>query len=168
MSKENLHRHKAFEKIKELAESIDFVLMATNLGHQPMHVVPMSTKKVDAQANIWFLSGKDSDHNRFIRQDQQVHLFYSNPSDMEFLHLYGEAQVVDDRDLLQELYQKTDDSWFKGPDDPNLSAIRVTPVSAYYWDTRYNKLVTLFKMGIGAITGEEQDISTEGSLELEQ
>jgi general stress protein 26 len=167
MSKENLHRQKAYDKIKELAESIDFVLLASNLGKQPMHVVPMSTKKVDAQGNIWFLSGKDSEHNRFIRNDHQVHLFYSKPSDMEFLHLYGEARVVDDRQVLQELYEKTDDSWFNGPEDPNLSAIRVEPLSAYYWDTRYNKLVTLFKMGIGAITGEEQDISAEGSLELE-
>lgn len=85
---------------------------------------------------------------------------------MEFLHLYGKASIIQDKKVPEERYVKTDDSWFKGPGDPDLSALRIDPDFAYYWDTRYNTIVSLFKMGVGAIIRNSQDISKEGSLKL--
>jgi general stress protein 26 len=41
---------------------------------------------------------------------------------MEFISIYGEASVVTDRSILEELYDKKDDAWFTGVDDPNLTA----------------------------------------------
>lgn len=43
----NLYDKEAISKVKEMAEPIDFTMMATNLSQQPIHAIPMSTKKVD-------------------------------------------------------------------------------------------------------------------------
>ena len=166
MSITNLYDKKAQEKIKDIAEDIDFTMLATNLGHKPFHAVPMSTKKVDEEGNIWFLSGKDSTHNQHISNDKYTELIYSDPSDMTFMNLFCEASIIEDKNILKELYGKTDDNWFDGVDDPNLSALKLTPLEAYYWEPKDNKLVTLFKMGVGAITGDRQDLGEHGNLDL--
>lgn len=166
MSTKNLSKKEADAKLKELVESIDFCMMATNLSSKPLHIVPMSTKKIDGEEGIWFLSGKDSDHNQNIVADSEVQLIYSMPSKMEFLNLYGRATIKTDRLILEELYDASDDSWFDGVDDPNLTAICFKPSHAYYWDTKDNQLVSLLKMGYGAVTGQKVDVGEEGKLNM--
>lgn len=166
MSRKDLNREEAISKLKELAESIDFTMMTTDLSQPPFHSIPMSTKKVDEDGNIWFLSGKDSEHNAHIVEEERALLTYGNKSSMEFLSVYGQANIVHDKNIIKELYGKADDAWFDGVDDPNVTAIQIKPSDVNYWDPKSNKLVSLIKMGIGAITGNEQDISETGKLNV--
>ena len=71
MSTKNLYSTEAKEKIKKMAESIDYAMMATDLKSQPFHAVPMSTKEVDDDGNIWFLSNKNSTHNQHIEKENK-------------------------------------------------------------------------------------------------
>lgn len=164
MSTEHLYNDDAKKKIKEMAEDIDFTMMATNLKQTPLHMIPMSTKKVDEQGNIWFLSNKNSTHNQNLMMDANLHLIYSDKSDMQFLNVYGMATITTDRTIIDELYGKADDAWFDGKDDPNITAISVKPKEAFYWDPKNNKLVSLVKMGVGAITGNQPDTMDFGKL----
>ena len=166
MATKNLSNTNAIEKLKEMATSIDFALMATKLDYLPLHSIPMSTKKVDSEGNIWFLSGKDSKHNSNINKDAKVQLFYSKTMAMEFLTVYGKAEIVEDQIIIDDLYQSSDDNWFNGKTDPNISAIKVTPKDAHYWDTKDNMFVSLFKMGVGTLTGEKKDLSEQGDLKV--
>jgi general stress protein 26 len=166
MSKNNLYDSAAIEKLKELAEGIDFAMLATNLKSHPLHAIPMSTKKVDEQGLIWFLSGQDSTHNQNIARDPKVQLFYAQPNSMQFLNVFGEATITKDKSVLKQLYGKSDDAWFKGIDDPNLTAISVRPIEAFYWDPKNNRLVTLAKMAISALTGSEPDMMDQGKLKV--
>lgn len=164
MSRENLYNDDAKKKIKEMAEDIDFNMMATNLKTTPLHMVPMSTKKVDEQGNIWFLSNKTSTHNQNLNTDNHLHLIYADKSSMQFLNIYGTATISTDRKIIDELYGKTDDAWFEGKDDPNITAISVKPTEAFYWDPKNNKLITLVKMGVAAISGDQPDTMDVGKL----
>lgn len=164
MSKDNLYNDEAKIKVKEMAESMDFAMFATNLKQLPLHMIPMSTKKVDELGNIWFLSNKNSTHNKNIQSDSNVHLIYVDKGSMQFLNVYGTATITTDRSIIDDLYGKSDDAWFDGKDDPNITAISVKPTESYYWDPKNNKLVALVKMGIGAITGNEPDLMDVGKL----
>lgn len=166
MSTENLNQEKAQDKLKELIDDIGVAMMVTALGKKPLNAIPMTTKKVDKQGNIWFLSLKTSEHNSNITQFKEVQLLYSDPSDMEYVSVYGLGEITTDRKVLEELYDKTSDNWFENIDDPNLTAIKVTPQQAYYWDTKTNKYITLYKLGLGALTGDKQDIGKKGKLNL--
>ncbi|RTY90622.1 pyridoxamine 5'-phosphate oxidase family protein [Flavobacterium sp. GT3R68] len=166
MSTKNLYSEEAKEKIKELAVGIDFAIMVTKLGNKPSHMVPMSTKKVDDNGDIWFLSGKDSHHNSNLAIDNDMHLLYADKSAMRFLNVYGKGFISTDINMIKELYQSSDDAWFEGVNDPNLTAIRVQPLHAFYWDPKDNKLVTLLKMGVAAVTGKEPDLMNEGELRV--
>ena len=159
MSRKDFTKEQAIAKLKELAENIDFTLMSTDLSQPPFHIIPMSTKKVDTEGNIWFLSGKNSQHNQHIEEEERTLLTYSDKSAMEFLTVYGAAKIITDKETCAALYGKADDMWFDGVDDPNLSAIKIMPSDVHYWDTKNGKFVALLKMGIAAITGDEPDIS---------
>ncbi|PNW29129.1 pyridoxamine 5'-phosphate oxidase family protein [Formosa algae] len=166
MSNENLYKDQAKLKIKDMAEDIDFTMMATNLKELPLHMIPMSTKKVDDDGVIWFLSNKNSTHNRNISIDSNVHLIYADKSDMQFLNVYGKASITKDKTVIESLYSKADDMWFEGKDDPNITAISITPKEAFYWDPKHNKLVTLVKLGVSALSGEKPDTMDYGKLKL--
>ncbi len=166
MSSQNLSNRDAIAKLKEMAESIDFAMLCSDLTAQPFHAIPMSTKEVDDQGHIWFLSGQDSTHNANIQNDGKVELLYSDPGSMQFLNVFGKAVICKDREILNNLYGSTDDSWFDGIDDPNLTAIEVTPLQAHYWDTKGNKLVALLKMGWGGVTGDQPDLAQHGDLNV--
>lgn len=166
MSTKNLYSNEAKEKIKQLAESIDFTMLVTNLKSQPFHTVPMSTKEVDNDGNVWFLSNKDSIHNAHIEREKKAHLIYADKGSFEFLSIYGRATIGFDRDRIKDLYGKGDDAWFDGVNDPNITTIKIEPEDAHYWDTKNGKVVSLLKMVGGAITGNEPDLGVEGELKI--
>ena len=166
MSTTNLYDENAKKKIKGIAEDVDFCMMATNLTVQPLSVIPMSTKEVDSDGAIWFLSNKDSDHNADIISDPTTQLLYSGTSEMKFLSVYGTSEIIHDRDTIAKLYSSADNAWFDGKDDPNITAIKFKPSEAAYWSNDGNKLVTLFKLAKAAVTGENQDIGTSGKLSV--
>lgn len=166
MSKKNLFDTEAKRKLKELAESIDYTMFISGLKMQPSHTIPMSTKEVDDQGNIWFLSNRNSVHNTNIEKDKNVHLVYADNSDYQFLSVYGAASISTDRNRIKDLYGSGDDAWFDGVDDPNITAISIRPVEVNYWDTKNGKVISLLKQAAGAITGDEPDLGVEGKLEI--
>lgn len=166
MSTKNMKKEEAQAKLKKLVEDIKFAMMISGLDKKPLNAIPMTTKKVDDQGNIWFLSAKNSDHNQNIAAQNKVQLLYSDPSEMEFISIFGTAEIVLDKNSLKDLYDKSSDVWFSGLDDPNLSAIKFDPQEAYYWDSKSNKYITLFKLGVAALTGKGKDIGERGNLEL--
>lgn len=166
MSTENLSNKNAAEKIKAIVNSVDFAMMETNLGGRPSHIIPMSTKKVDDKGRIWFISNANSQHNKNIETNKESQLIYSNPSSMEFMTLYGKSWIMRDSKIIDEIYSKPDDAWFEGKNDPLVTAICFEPLDGQYWDTKHGALVSLFKVGVGLITGKEQDLGTTGSLKV--
>lgn len=166
MSTENLNREESRKKIRSLVGDIKVAMMITGFDKKPINAIPMTTKKIDNEGHIWFLSLRNSHHNKDLINNKDIQLLYSNPSDMEYLSIFGEAEVTTDRAILEDLYEKTDDNWFEEIDDPNLTAIKVRPEEAYYWDTKTNKYVTLLKLGVGAVTGNKQNIGEKGKLNI--
>lgn len=166
MSTKNLTSKEAIKKMTTLVDDIKTAMLLTDLKKQPISAIPMTTKEVDEAGDIWFLSGLNSEHNSNIVKNPQVQLLYSDPKGMEFISIYGMASVITDNAKLKNLYTNLDDAWFDGEDDPNLTALKITPKEAYYWDTKQNKYVSLFKMGLAAASGNKANVGEKGKLNL--
>ncbi|GAC1594003.1 MAG: hypothetical protein NVS3B19_16340 [Ginsengibacter sp.] len=163
----NLSSQEAIKKIQTIAGETDFCMFITLLGEKPLQGRPMSTQKIDDDGNIWFFSQESSNKNMQIKSDDHVQLFYSNNKSSEFLSVYGSAEVLKDTTKAKELWTPWVKTWFPdGPDDPNLTLIKVTPLDSYYWDTKNNRLVSLIKIAVGALTGKEMDDSREGGIKI--
>ncbi len=166
MSNEALYSDEARKKLTEIVDEVKLAMFATRLGSKPFGVVPMHSKRVDDDGDIWFLSPADSDHNADIEADSQVQLLYAGGSHTQVLSVYGQAEIVTDREMIRQLYSGGDNAWFDGEDDPRVTAIRVTPKEAVYWDNDESSLVTMFKLARAAVTGKDQDIGTQGHMRM--
>lgn len=165
----NLLEGSAIKKLKQIAMDADVALLATNILTIPLSTRPMSTQDVGNEGNIWFMSRIDSDKNKDIAKDTRVELFYANKSSSEYLTVYGHAEVLTDRKRIDELWSPMAKAWFnKGKDDPSISLIKVLPVEAYYWDTKENKIISLLKCAISAVTGKENDGGIEGAIRINE
>jgi general stress protein 26 len=157
----------AIEKIRDLAKDINIAMLCTNLSNTPISTCPMATQEVDDAGQIWFLSVKNSNHNHDIEQDGRAQLIYAHPNQFAFLSLYGTAEILDDRQKIEELWSPEAKIWFqKGKDDPNISLIRFLPEEGYYWDTKTNKMIAFLKMAASLVTGKTMDDGIEGKLKL--
>ncbi len=127
----------------------------------------MSTQKVDDEGNIWFMSSIKSGKNAEIEKDNSVQLFYSNPSNYEFLSVYGTATIHTDRVKIYEMWKPFAKAWFKdGKDDEDISLLKITPQSSYYWVTKNNKIISMILMLAAIVTGSAPDDGVQGKLKV--
>src|SRR4051812_27134281 len=133
---QDLQQIEAIDKLRDLAESIDICLFGSGADKADgSSFRPMSTKLVDADGNILFFSDRNSLKNREIEADSRVKLYYSDPRKSSFLIVEGVASISSDREMISELWNSLDKTWFKeGESDPAISIISVRPESAHYWD----------------------------------
>ena len=164
----NLKAREGVEKLKDLVDDIRICLFCTNLKIDDGSTCrPMSAQEVDDEGNLWFFSGVDSDKNREIKQDKHVQLFFSNPSKSSYLVVNGEAEIVFDRDKIEEYWNPLVKTWFKeGKDDPNISLIKVVPHNSYYWDVDGNRMINFFKMIVSVATGSNLVSAEQGTITL--
>lgn len=165
--KDHLRNKEGIDKIKELATGIDMCLFCTNIKEGDGESTrPMSTQGVDDDGTLWFFSDKTSLKNEEIKKDKQIRLYYSDKSSSSFMVLNGEAEISFDRQKIEELWTVHVEAWFDGKDDPNISLLKVTPTSAYYWDVEGNKMVNFFKYLASLATGAELIDAKEGSIKI--
>ena len=164
----NLKATEGVEKLRELVTAINICLFSTNLKrHNGAMCRPMSAQEVDDEGNIWFFSGLNSDKNSEIQEDNLVQLVFSHPGKSSYMIVNGVAEISTDRKKIEELWSPMIKIWFEGgKDDPNLSLIKVSTRSAYYWDTDGNKVVNFFKMLASVATGSDLVSGVEGSIKV--
>lgn len=164
---ENLFNKEAIKKIKNMTGDGSFVMLCTNLGSKPFSSCPMAVQEVDDEGNLWFFSGKDSDHNADIAHDPAAQVLLSDTGSSDYLSLFGTAAIVEDRKKAEELWSSFVKVWFpEGIDDPNLSLVRFSPREGFYWDTKHGKMVAIAKMAASLVTGATMDDSVDGTLKV--
>ena len=164
----NLTATEGVEKLKELVKAINICLFSTNLKKNDGATFrPMSAQEVDAEGNIWFFSEIDSDKNLEIQKDNLVQLIFSDPSKSSYLIVNGVAEIVIDRQKIEELWSAATKIWFEeGKEDPNISLIKVKTQTAFYWDTEGNKMINFFKFLASIATGSNLLMGVKGSIKV--
>ena len=166
--KNNEQTSEGIDKLKSLVEAISICLFCTNLKmHDGATTRPMGVTHVCDQGNIWFFNSKDSEKNKEIEQDSKVQLFFAHPGKGSYMVVNGDAIITEDRAKIEELWTPAAEIWFeKGINDPNVSLIKVTPSSAYFWDTDGNRMINLIKMAASYVTGTNLISGTEGDIKI--
>ncbi len=164
----NLHSKEGVEKLKHLVDEINICLFCTNLKTGDGATSrPMGAQKVDEEGNLWFFSEVYSDKNREIKVDNHIQLLFAHPGKSSYLVVNGEAEIIFDKNKIEELWNPLLKTWFKeGKDDPAISILKVNTKSAYYWDTAGNKMINFLKMVASVATGTTLDIGKEGGIKV--
>lgn len=154
-------------KLFEMIKDIKFAMFTTHKGESGhLHSRPMTTmNKSIEDDSLWFFMSRASHPVSEFQGDDQVNVSYANPSSDTYVSVSGVAHVVEDRAIKQALWTKSAEAWFHGGvDDPDLALVQVRIEHADYWDVKENKLVQLYKMAEGALTGKVPHLGEHGRV----
>jgi general stress protein 26 len=153
------HHHDLPEDVKRLGEKIKGIriaMLTTFHEDGTLRSRPMATQQMEFDGDLWFLTYADSPKVGEVQKDQQVNLSYAAPDDNRYVSVSGTAQLVRDRQKIDELWNPFYKAWFpNGKDDPNIALLKVNVTSAEYWDASSSKMVMLYHIAKSAITGKE-------------
>lgn len=139
------------------------IAMLTTFGTEGPRSVPMSRQEVEPDAELWFISARDTAHTRALAHDASVALTFSSRD--AWVALTGTGHVVDDTAKLRELWNTFAEAWLPGgPEDPNAVLIRVDVDKAEYWDTPGGKIASLLSFAKVKLTGDTYD-ARHGTVE---
>eukprot|EP01111_Echinosteliopsis_oligospora_P018777 TRINITY_DN87_c0_g1_i1.p1 TRINITY_DN87_c0_g1~~TRINITY_DN87_c0_g1_i1.p1 ORF type:complete len:173 (+),score=36.20 TRINITY_DN87_c0_g1_i1:81-599(+) len=125
-------------------------------GNAGLRSRPMALKKATIEDGIWFFSDKASPKNREIEKDPHVNVTFMTND--KWVSITGSAQISEDQAKIEELFNEADKLWFpKGPKDSTISLIKVSPVSAEYWDNGgiFKKLQFVAEAAAHYVAGEK-------------
>ena len=162
-AEKQLSGREAVEQFKEIVDHQGLCMMVTRVDKHPNHSRPMSVGQVDDQGNFWMLTLSTSDKVEDVKHDPRCYLYFANPGKQEFLSVMGTVEVVNDQKKKEELWSPLAKAWVPGGvEDPQLRALKVTPIEAYYWDTKDGVLVAGVKIAVAVLTGAK---TSDGGIE---
>ena len=150
----DLKRAQAIKRMRDLADRLNPCIFCTRLGSVPFASRPMITAKTDDEGTLWFFSATGSHKNTEIKVNDHVELLYGDFRNSEFLSVFGRAEIITDPALARQFWKPALEPWFNnGPDDPDLTLIKVTPILGNYWDEKLNQMKEMFKTHLAEIAG---------------
>ena len=143
------------DKLVELLQGMP-IAMFTTFGDGGPRSVPMARQEVEPDAEMWFITARDTAHVADLESHPEVVLTFSGRD--AWVSVHGRATLVDDRDKLEELWNTFAEAWLPGgPEDPNAALIRVDVERGEYWDTPGGKVASLLSFAKTKLTGETYD-----------
>ena len=127
---------------------------------------PMAVQDTEFDGNLWLLATKDSPKIAQIKSDAHVGVTYM--SNDTWFSIDGHAELVDDRQRIHDYWNPFVQAWFTdGPDDPNITLIKVVGERGEWWETKGNRVTSTLGMLRSAVTGKPAtDIGENEKVEL--
>ena len=122
------------EKFREVLEKFDTAMLTTLNASGQMHARPMAIAEIESTGDIIFFTDNHSGKIDEIKSHPQVSVTCQDGW-KNTLTLTGTAEIFRDTAKAKKIWRKTYQTWFpNGPDDPNLTMIRVRGEHGEYWD----------------------------------
>ncbi|MFD2571882.1 pyridoxamine 5'-phosphate oxidase family protein [Spirosoma soli] len=143
------------DKLRDKIKDIRIAMLTTLEEDGDFHTRPMATHEMDPDGTMWFFTYDNSHKVDEVRQNERVSVAFSDPGSELYVTTKGIAEVVKDRMKINELWSDILKTWFpNGKEDPHIALLKVTIHAGEYWDRPGGKMVKLFEMAKGAITGD--------------
>jgi general stress protein 26 len=153
------HVWKIAEKIKTC---MLVTLSAGKMRSRPMHAMP------DREAGyLWFITDQWGAKDDEIRAAPDVCLGFADTASNTYLSMTGRAEMLRDVAKARELWCTETQAWWpKGPTDPDVRVLQVTPDSAEYWDARGNSVTVALKLVAAQLSGQPPDFGESKKVRL--
>jgi general stress protein 26 len=160
-------RNEQIEKLRELVKDIDFCMLTTVDETGCLHSRPMSTNgEIDPNGDLWFFTYASSHKVAEVERHQQVNASFSAPGKQNYVSMSGKAELVRDRNKMQQLWKPELKAWFpKELDEPDIALLKINVEKAEYWDAPSSLvahtigLVKAMTTGERASSGEHEKIN---------
>lgn len=160
------------EKFYALIEDIEIGMLTSRRPDGHLRSRAMANQKRATGADLWFVTDATSSKVEDIAQDPHINIAYFKASSMEWISVSGMATLSRERSKIAELYESDWKMWFPDngdarhgtPDDPRIMLIKVTIHAAEFLEVNKPKVVVLYELAKGWLTGTEPAIGEVHSL----
>ncbi len=131
---QNQHLH----QLRGLIQDIGCGMLTTIDEDGSLHSRPMDkTSEIQPDGTLWFFTNA-STHKVFeIEHRQQVNVSFTSPDKQRYVSISGIAELVKDRNKMQELWKPELQAWFpQGLDESDIALLKVKIHRADYWDSQ--------------------------------
>ena len=125
------------QELRKLLSGIECGMLTTIDDHGSLHSRPMSIwNEIDHNGTLWFFTLANSHKVVEIEHHQQVNVSFSAPNQQRYVSILGSAQLIRDRDKLEEKWQPGLEIWFpQGIDEPDIALLKVKVNKVDYWES---------------------------------
>ena len=152
-------REDDLQKLRELVKDIDFCMLTTVAENGDLHSRPMSSNgDIDSAGALWFFTSASAHKVHEIEKLPKVNVSFADPDNQHYVSISGTAQLVRDRNMIDELWRPEFKMWFpNGKDDPDVALLRVSPEKAEYWDSPASTIGYMLNLLSSLASGKEAD-----------
>jgi len=156
--------HDDRSRLLGLMSDLYVAMLTTERDDGTLQAVPMARQEVEADAELWFITARDTEHVRNLTARPRVGVTFASRD--AWVAAHGRATVVDDEAKLKELWNTFAEAWLPGgPEDGNATLIKVDLEGGEYWDTPGGKVASLLSFAKTKLTGETYD-TDHGTADL--
>jgi len=156
------------QKLQELIQDIEYGMLTTmDNGH--LRSRPMSiSSPIDPDGNLWFFTDATSHKILEVEQQHQVNVSFASPAKQRYVSVSGVADLVRDRQKMQELWHPSLKAWFpKELDEPNIALLKVQLEQAEYWDAPSGWAAKTLGFVHAVTTGERAKLGENAKIDLQ-
>ncbi|AHJ28064.1 pyridoxamine 5'-phosphate oxidase family protein [Nodularia spumigena CS-584] len=130
-------RGQQIQKLRELIADISCGMLTTIDQNGRLHSCPMyKSGDINSEGAIWFFTSANTQKADDIKRNQQVNVSFTSPDKQRYVSVSGTAELVKDRNKMQEQWQPELQTWLpKGLDEPDLVLLKVNIHKVDYWDS---------------------------------
>lgn len=152
-------REDSLQKLRDMVKDIDFCMLTTVDEKGDLHSRPMSLNgDVDPNGDLWFFTGVSSQKVSEIAKLPKVNVSFADPDNQHYVSISGVAQLVRERNKIEELWRPEFKMWFpEGKDDPEIALLRISLEKAEYWDSPSSTIGYALNFVSSLVTGKEAD-----------
>lgn len=143
------------ERVWDIIEKVGVCMLTTQLAGG-LRARPLEARPDREAGLIFFVTDLHSPKEEEIASAPDVGIVFIDPDDKAYLSITGRASVLRDLERTKEVWRKTDEVWWPdGPGSPDVSLLRIEPVTAELWDGPASAAVTAFEFVKARLTGQE-------------
>ena len=161
-------RSEHIQKLRSMIKAIDFCMLTTIDEQGDPHSRPMSSNgDIDDNGDLWFFTGASSHKVGEIAGSPKVNVSFADPENQRYVSVTGTAQLVRDRNKIDELWRPEFKMWFpEGKDDPEVALLRVTLEKGEYWDSPSSTIGFALSFVSSLVSGKEAEFGENEKVEL--
>jgi general stress protein 26 len=139
------------DRVWNMMDKISICMLTTHDGDE-LRSRPMSAMPRREENALYFLADARRHKEIEIRGNPHVNLAFADAKGQKYVSVTGNAQVLNDRAKIEEVWSTPAKAWWNDPKDPNIRLLKVVPRDAEYWDSP-GTVVSYVKMLAAAATG---------------
>jgi general stress protein 26 len=144
-------------RVWDIIERAGVCMLTTHSPHG-LRARPVEPRPERAAGLIWFVTDLRSGKEHEIETESDVGLVFVDAEAKAYLSVTARAEVTRDHQKAAAIWKAGDNLWWRGPDDPNVCVLKVTPLTAELWDGPASNVVAAFEFVKARLTGDKPNL----------